>query len=638
MCGFVGFFGTFDPNLLEEASLSIAHRGPDDHGIEIYSSGNLAVAHRRLSIIDLTSAGHQPMLSSDGTVTLVFNGEIYNFKELKNELEGKGVVFRGNSDTEVVLELFRSEGIGMLRRLNGIFALAIFDAKTEELWVARDRFGIKPLYYHVSDRGLLFASEIKAIIPFLEEQSLTIDEKALALFLTYQWLPGSGTFSKEISRIAPGEVLLSRRGQAVQRIIWHQSDQARVPVSAMTASEAVAAVGGALRQAVKRQLVADTPIGAFLSGGVDSSAITALAVREVPDFRCFTIDYEDGRSSGSDLFHAKVVAAHLGVELDVLSMGSFNIADEIDSVVWHMDEPLADPAAISLLYMSRRAQSEGVKVLLSGAGGDDLFSGYRRHKVLRYERIWNWLPSSLRQWAVHGVRHLDEQSDIGRQLKRFSNSFALDGDIGLVSYFISRQRKDLLPLFSIDIRDRLGQTDLAQPLLDHLADLSSTSSRLDRMLALEQRFFLSDHNLNYVDKLSMAAGVEVRVPFLDDDLAELAARIPDHLKQKGRIGKWILKEAVKPYLPLEIVNRSKVGFDGPLRKWILNDLAEMIADRLSEERLRERGIFDPRAVTHLIAENRCGKKVHDHTIFSLLCIEIWCTQFIDNDRSNVHFV
>lgn len=637
MCGFVGFLGTFDEALLEEASLSIAHRGPDDQGIEFDRRRNLGLAHRRLSIIDLTSAGHQPMLSSDGSITLVFNGEIYNFKELKKELEGKGVVFRGNSDTEVVLELFRSEGIGMLRRLNGIFALAIFDAKTEELWIARDRFGVKPLYYHINEKGVLFASEVKAIIPFLDENYLTIDEKALAIFLTYLWLPGSGTFSKEISRIAPGEVLVSRRGQAVQRLTWHQSDQARVPVSTMSTSEAIAAVDGALRQAVKRQLVADTPVGAFLSGGLDSSAITALAAQEVPEFRCFTIDYGNGVNNASDLFHAKIVAAHLGVKLDVLSMDSFNIADEIDSVVWHMDEPLSDPAAISLFYMSRRAQSEGIKVLLSGAGGDDLFSGYRRHKALRYEKVWNWLPSSVRQRAVGCARHLDEQSDLGRRLKRLSNSFALDGDIGLVSYFISRQRKDLLPLFSLDVQDRLRQTDFAKPLLDYLADLSLNSSRLDRMLALEQRFFLADHNLNYVDKLSMAAGVEVRVPFLDHDLAELAARIPDHFKQRGLIGKWILKEAVKPYLPTEIVNRSKVGFDGPLRKWILNDLKEMIADRLSEERLRKRGIFDPKAVALLISENRSGRKDHCYTIFSLLCIEIWFTQFIDNNRSNVHF-
>lgn len=632
MCGTVGAWPrhAVGPIRLAQSLDAIAHRGPDGQGESVDPSSGVMLGHARLAIIDLSPTGAQPMASDDGRVVLVYNGEIYNYRELRAGLMACGVEFRGHSDTEVLLRLYLAEGLAMLSRLNGIFAFALHDRRSGELLLARDALGVKPLYYSESPQGFAFASEIKALLPLIGGGGV-LDRVALHRYLSFLWCPGEGTPFAGVRKLAPGELLRVRDGRVVERRRWYTLPQHRVRPQAMSGAAAVDAVRTGLRTAVHRQLVADVPVGAFLSGGLDSSAVVAFAREQVPDIRCFTIETAGGSEPGDaeDLPYARRVAAHLGVRLDVVRVDAARMAGDLERMVWQLDEPLADPAPLNVLYISRLAREAGVKVLLSGAGGDDLFTGYRRHLAVRYERLWSWLPAAVRG-ALDAMAHrVDQRTGLGRRVGRLFAGAGKSGDERLAAYFAWVQPEGLLPLYSADMRACVAAVRADQPMLDFLAEIPADRSPLDRMLALEQRFFLADHNLIYTDKMSMAAGIEVRVPFLDLEMVELAAHIPDELKQRGRVGKWVLKKAMEPYLPRDVIYRPKTGFGAPLRRWMRNELRELLGDLLSDESLRRRGLFDPQAVQRLIADNDAGRRDAAYTLFSLLCIEVWCRRFVD---------
>lgn len=631
MCGIAGgWLHRPDRARLGDALRALAHRGPDGCGEYVDADAGVLLGHVRLAIIDLSPAGHQPMLSDDGQVALTLNGEIYNYRELRTGLEARGAAFRGHSDTEVLLHLYLSEGMAMLPRLNGIFAFAIHDRRHGELLLARDALGIKPLYVSEGLHGFAFASEIKALLPLIPGRG-DLDEVSLHRYLTFLWCPGAGTPLAGVRKLGPGEAMRVREGSIVQHWTWYELPQKRADTARIGASEAVVAVRNGLRAAVQRQLVADVPVGAFLSGGLDSSAVVAFARAQVPDLRCFTIELAGGGDAGEaeDLPYARRVAAHLGVKLDVVQVDAARMAGDLERMVWQLDEPLADPAPLNVLYISRLAREAGIKVLLSGAGGDDLFSGYRRHLALRYEGLWSWLPAPARRGLGRFANRLDQRSAPGRRLARLFTGAGESGDVRLAAYFAWARRDDLLALYSPRMRAAVAEVRADQPLLDFLADMPASRSPLDRMLALEQRFFLADHNLIYTDKMAMAVGVEVRVPFLDPDLVELAARISDRHKQHGRTGKWILKKAMEPCLPHDVIYRPKTGFGAPLRRWMRHELRELLGDLLSEASLRRRGLFDAQAVRRLMADNDAGRRDAAYTLFSLLCIEIWCRRFMD---------
>jgi asparagine synthase (glutamine-hydrolysing) len=382
-------------------------------------------------------------------------------------------------------------------------------------------------------------------------------------------------------------------------------------------------------------MVADVPVGAFLSGGLDSSSIVAFAREICPGLQCFTIELSKLGADGfaDDLPYARQVAQHLGVPLQVIQVNAAHIAAELEAMVWHLDEPLADPASLLLFHISRLAREHDLNVLLSGAGGDDLFSGYRRHLALENEKWWRWLPRPLRLQLRSLAGHLPTSYPFTRRLRKAFAGAHLEGDARLVHYFRWIERADLQALYTPAFRIALGYAQAEDPMLEFLASLPSSTSALERMLALEQRFFLSDHNLIYTDKMSMAMGVEVRVPFLDCDLVSFAAQIPHHFKQRGRHGKWILKKAMEPYLPREVIYRPKSGFGVPLRRWLQVELRDWIADTLSVVRLQRRGLFDPQAVQRLIVANAEGRIDASYTILSLACIEIWCKYFLDGAPS-----
>ena len=630
MCGIVGYSGYFPSDALANALEKIAHRGPDDRGIFTTEGNGVGLGHARLSIVDLSPLGHQPMISDDGKVALVFNGEIYNFRELRKELEEAGHQFRGHSDTEVLLRLYLVEGESVLGRLNGIFAFALWDSRSQALLVARDGLGVKPLYYTVTAGQFAFASEIKALVAFKPLDS-ELDFEAINRYLTFMWCPGDGTPAKSVRKLGPGEAMWVCAGRIERHFKWYQLPAFRRTTTKRTTDQYVEKTVQNLRQAVHRQMVADVPVGAFLSGGLDSSSVVAFAREQNPNISCFTIESSGGAETGhtDDLPYARRVAEHLKVPLEVVQIDAGRLAKDLEGMVAQLDEPLSDPAPLNVLYISRLAREQGMKVLLSGTGGDDLFTGYRRHHALMLDDYWNWLPRPMRASFEKISAALDQRGTLGRRLSKLFNGAALDGDERLVNYFVWSRRKDLVALYSEDLQAALGKSEASQPMLDFLSELPPTLSKIDRMLSLEQRFFLADHNLIYTDKMSMAAGVEVRVPFLDLDLVEFSQEIPAHLKQRGSIGKWVLKKAMEPYLPNDVIYRPKSGFGAPLRRWMRFELRELLGDLLSERSLRERGLFNPVAVHRLIAANDAGKLDASYTLLSILCVELWCRRFID---------
>jgi asparagine synthase (glutamine-hydrolysing) len=609
---------------LDTALHALAHRGPDDSGLFASPESGIGLGHRRLSILDPSSMAQQPMASDDGQVVLVFNGEIYNFRELRAGLEASGCQFRSDSDTEVLLQLYMRDGEAMLSSLNGIFAFAIWDGRQKRMLLARDALGVKPLYYSECGGRFAFASEIRALRRLLSEAS-TLNYAALHRYMSFLYCPGEGTPFADVLKLDPGSALWVDKGKVEQKFTWYQLPAFRTVASSMSEHEAIRETEEYLRKAVHRQMVSDVPVGAFLSGGLDSSSVVAFAREINPDIQCFTIDSPGARNEGiaEDLPYARKVASHLKVPLNVVSVDPALIATDFEALVDQLDEPLADPAAFNVLYIARLARRQGIKVLLSGAGGDDLFTGYRRHRAVQYEQYWSWLPQATRAGLESVTRRLDQRRPTFRKLAKLFNGAALEGDSRLVSYFAWARREELKAFYTSEFRAALNDHAAEAPMMQFLEALPESVGPLDRMLALEQRFFLADHNLNYTDKMSMAAGVETRVPFLDVELVEFAGRVPVNLKQRGAEGKWLLKKAMEPYLPREVIYRPKSGFGAPLRHWMRFELREMVGDLLSEENLNKRKLFEPLAVRKLIEANDSGKIDGSYTLLSMLCIEIF---------------
>jgi asparagine synthase (glutamine-hydrolysing) len=631
MCGIAGFWGAFSSERLTAMSASIAHRGPDDSDVFLDSDASVGLAHRRLSIIDLSPSGHQPMWDSRGAAVIVYNGEVYNYRELRAGLEAQGFVFRGSSDTEVILALYMHLGTGMLERLNGIFAFAIWDTQKRELFLARDGLGIKPLYFSETPQGFLFASELKAL---LQEPAVprAIDPVAVAQYATFMYCPAPRTMLAGVKKLEPGAAMLLRDRRIVRHWSYYQLPYG-ASKSALSTEGAVEAVRAAVKTAVDRQMVADVPVGAFLSGGLDSSSVVAFARASSKErLQCFTIettgDAVDPDGFASDLPYAREVAAHLDVDLSVVSVGP-EMASKLEEMIYFLDEPQGDPAPLNALFISRLAREHGIKVLLSGAGGDDIFTGYRRHYALMTERYWSWLPRPARQ----GLRAATGMLPLGSaQLRRVRRAFEyadLDDDARIASYFTWLNPAVVQGLLAPDLRAQVAPEAITAPLTAAAGALPAGTSALDRMLYLDTRYFLADHNLNYTDKMGMATGVEVRVPLLDPDLVALAASLPDRLKQNGTTGKWVFKKAMERDLPLDVIYRPKTGFGAPLRRWMRNELRPLVDDVLSARAIDSRGLFDSRAVSALVEADRNGLVDAAYPLFALACIETWCRLFVD---------
>lgn len=630
MCGIAGYFGDFAPSLLAEMGAAIAHRGPDGQGA--WAEGRVGLAHARLAIIDLSPAGAQPMASADRRVVVTFNGEIYNFRELRNRLTGEGVAFRGASDTEVLVELLARFGEKCLPWLNGIFAFAAWFPAERRLILVRDAAGVKPLYWTRTAAGFAFASEIKALRP-VPGIDWSADPIAIAAYLTLLYAPADLTPAQGVRKLQPGEIMEWKDGAApvIRRFAARPNEQAPHDLST---TDAVAACRSYLHQAVRRQLVSDVPIGGFLSGGVDSTALAALAVEALgrgDRYPCFTVassaESLRGKEGIADDFPYAQRAAHrLGIPLYAISQESAAIQD-VDRLVWMLDEPTPDPAAFMTYAISQQARARGVKVLLSGAGGDDLFSGYRRHQALRSERFWGWWPKPLRAGLRRLIAHNSQADPLSRRISKLFAHADAEPDERLASYFLWLGHEAMLPMLGPEFRAALGRHRATDLLTGSMARLPEGVTRLSRMLHLDRSFFLASHNLNYKDKMGMACGVEIRVPLLDPDLSSFAERLTDDQRIRGGETKYLFRRALRGLVPAEVLDRPKAGFGLPLRGFFHEVYGPQLRRLAAEGRLDGTGVFTGAGVIALLEADRRGEIDATYPLLGVLCIESWLRQF-----------
>jgi asparagine synthase (glutamine-hydrolysing) len=628
MCGILGIIGDKYTDFLEPALGLISHRGPDDTGT--YRSDSIALGHQRLSILDLSEKGHQPMFSADKRYVIVFNGEIYNHLELREQLKHK-YSFKSTTDTETVLCGYQEWGLDIFGKLNGIFALCIYDTIGKEVILVRDQFGIKPLYFYQRDGSFFFGSEIKSFLK-IPGWDKTIDHTSLVNYTNFLWSPGVQTPFKYVHKLESGHMLRFKLNEPGSFTIKKYYD---IPFDGTrdeySEEEWIAKIDESFTKAVERQLLSDVPLGFFLSGGLDSSIIVAKAKELMGgQLECFTVDtdFKDGYKEGftDDLGYAKKVAKHLDVKLNIIP-SKVDIVADFDKMIWHLDEPQADAAPLQVLSICQAARANNTTVLLGGAGGDDLFSGYRRHQALQFEKAFKYLPTSVLSAVASVLPSGNATLRRAKKLLKDSNKPLLDRLAGYYQWLPLDTNRGL---YSNAIKNELGAYKPNAILLDSLANIPAEKDPLNTMLYWDMKYFLTDHNLNYTDKLSMAVGVESRVPFLDLDLVNMSTRIPTNLKLKGNTAKYILKKVAEKYLPQDVIYRPKTGFGAPVRKWITTDMDEMIHEYLSPQKLNERGIYDAKAVWKLIEDNKKGKIDASYPIWGLLAVESWMRQFVDN--------
>jgi asparagine synthase (glutamine-hydrolysing) len=629
MCGIVGGIGF--SNVDEEKILSfINHRGPDSSGF--YNQDSLFFGHTRLSIQDLSENGNQPMFSDDRRFVIIFNGEIYNHLEIRNELLADRE-FKSTGDTETVLYSYIKYGVSILEKLNGIFAFSIFDSETNEIIIARDHFGVKPLYYYNKNGLFLFGSELKSFLPF--KIDLSFCPEAIFNYISFLWSPGDNTPFKYVKKLLPGNYLKFRVDEQIN-VKSKSFYKLNYPKKKSTNSEEqlINELEIHLLKAVERQLLSDVPVGFFLSGGLDSSLLVAMARRLYPqsEMKCFTINVGENNASNDgfadDLYYAQKVASYLNVELNIVN-ANFDIVEMFDKMIWHLDEPQADAAPLNVLKIAGLARDQGIKVLIGGTAGDDLFSGYRRHQALNIEKYIKILPTFMVSLVQGTVKLLPSHLPVFRRLKKLVSNLHTTPIKRQLSYFLWLPENTVHSLFSADWKESIKNYDPFEYFYQIGNEFDKDANDLDRMLFWELKTFLVDHNLNYTDKLGMAVGVEARVPFLDLDLVEFSQSIPTSMKMRGKETKYILKKVAERFLPHDVIYRPKTGFGAPVRKWITSDLQPMIDERLSIDRIKARGIFNPDAVWDLINQNKSGKIDASYSIWALLAIESWCMQFVD---------
>jgi asparagine synthase (glutamine-hydrolysing) len=624
VCGIAGCYQQPDGRKLVDVMTDrIAHRGPDASGSWSHEDERVSVhlGHRRLSIIDLSAAANQP-LSKHG-LTLVYNGELYNYKELKAELASRGVRFTTTSDTEVVLEAWRYWGPGALRRFRGMFAFAIADEASGDLVLARDPLGIKPLYYLPRGEGVLFASELKALVAAVGTE-LRIEPGALVASMLYYWVPEQWCPVAGVQKLPGGSwARFSPDGGSHLEHYWRIAEVARE-----AAEGPVIDLGPVIEESVAAHLVSDVPVSSFLSGGLDSSIVTVLAHQAAQQIDAYTITFrpEDQRLEAmpDDAVYARKVAARFGVDLHEIEI-SPDIVSLLPRMVDALDEPIGDPAAINTLLMCEAARERGVKVILSGMGADELFGGYRKHLACLMAGRYRRLPGAARAGVRSAVNRLPV-SFHGRGLRyaRFAKRFLTFAELPEEPRF-----RRSYTLYDADELAALVGPDLTgyvnQVIEDHstIYHDNALDDEVNRMCLADTRLFLPGLNLAYTDRASMAASVEVRVPFVDPVVARAAFSVRGSDKISGRQGKVALKRAAESWLPREIVHRPKASFSAPLRAWVRNDLQEVINDVLVGGELAGSGMIRSSTLRRLIEDEQAGREDRAKQIWQLLTLELW---------------
>jgi asparagine synthase (glutamine-hydrolysing) len=621
MCGIAGAVvrpeSLVDLPVIDRMLDSLAHRGPDGRGTARYSSqagDRVLLGHRRLAIIDPVG-GKQPMCDDAAGLALTFNGEIYNFRELRAELAACGCKFALDSDTEVLLRAYQHWGEKVVERLRGMFAFAIWDASRQQLFIARDRFGEKPLFLHEDADGLYFASEIKALL-HLPQPRPQVNLSAVWDFLAYRYVPGPQTLLEGIRKLAPGTCATWKDGRLTERRYWFAPD--RDASQAWAANEDVVETFlGRLDDAVKMQMVSDVPFGAFLSGGLDSSTIVALMTRHNTNVKTFSVGFGEG--GYSELEYANVVARHFGTQHHELIVGFDDIVENLPKLVGYRDAPVSEPSDIPI-YMLAKEASKTVKMVLTGEGSDEILGGYPKHVFEQFAQGYQLMPGMIRHNLIAPITH-SLPYGFRRAKTAIANLNIEDWRERYVRWFGAlnhRERKQLSVL-------RLNGYDHANdaPPFDSAPD----STTLRRILYFDQTSWLPDNLLERGDRMTMAASIESRVPFLDHELAGYVSTLPDSYRVKGLKTKWILREAGRSLIPDAILERKKVGFRVPVNKWFQGPLKEYLCDHLRGRDSKTRAYYDPQVLDRVMDDHIEGRQNHEKLLWALLNLEIWHRQY-----------
>jgi len=629
MCGIAGFTG-FKNNieLAENANEIQHHRGPDNQSV--WSDEYIALAHQRLSIIDLSEAANQPL--HKGNLVIVFNGEIYNYKQLQEKLKNeKQVIFSTSSDTEVVVEMYKHYGLQCLDFFIGMFAFAIYNKKSSELIIARDHFGIKPLFYTQIDKAFAFSSELKTLVR-IPGFNKTINPKSLVSSLNYLWVSGNETMFNDCHKLPPAHYLTYNKNEGVKIVRYWELDDTSKSID--NEQHIVDEVTETIEKSVARHMVADVPVSSFLSGGLDSSLISVLAKKKNHLLSTYTIStlMKDKKieQMPDDGKYAKIVADTFQFDHNVLQI-SPDILNELPRIVHALDEPIGDPAAINTYLICKAAKQKGVKVLLSGMGADEIYFGYRRQQATLFALRYNKLPKFVKSITSVVVNMLPVKIfgrgfKIGRWAKRFISFATLPADEAYMrsySYYSTNELRDLLKV------DYKPAVELVQHEHKSLFKSKYEDDLINQICNVDTQMFMTGLNLTYTDRASMAASVEVRVPFIDKLMVTKAMQIPGHLKIKRGESKSILKKAAEKILPKEIIYRKKASFGAPIRSWIANELKSMVDELLSEENINKRGFLNYSVVKQMIESDRNGEEDKAYQIYQLLTLELWCREYLD---------
>jgi asparagine synthase (glutamine-hydrolysing) len=632
MCGICGQFrfqkeSTVSPALIHAMADTIRHRGPDDEGL--YVSGQIGLGFRRLSIIDL-AGGHQPLSNEDDTIWIVFNGEIYNYQTLRDDLIGKGHIFKTKSDTEVIVHLYEEYGTDCVQKLRGMFAFAIWDARQKQLFLARDRVGIKPLYYYVTKDFLTFGSELKAI---LVDASIPreVEPTMVDRFLTYYYLPGGNTLLRNVFKLEPGHTLVVTNGKAVVRRYWDlKFSESPEPRSPRHLEEQLLEV---LDDAVQLHMISDVPIGFLLSGGVDSTAMLSLATKRTDKpISTFTVGFSS-ESVIDERPYARLAAERFGAAHYELSISASEFAEFLPNYVWHMEEPVCEPPAVALYYISKLAR-DYVKVLISGEGGDEAFAGYENYRNLFWFEHLKKLLGPVQKPAATGITWLGQRLD-SRVLSKYGQRMGVPFE----DYYLSRTSspfeffpRERFNLYSTTMLEAID-SDQALSVTRRYMSNASNYSVLNKMLYVDTNTWLPDELLIKADKMTMANSVELRVPLLDHKVLEFAAGLPRDAKIRRLTTKYAAKQALRSHVPREILARRKAGFPIPYRTWLRGELREYVSQILLDRRTLSRGYFQAGALERVLKANLNGTDLSKE-VFSLVILELWHRKFVDRDSVN----
>ncbi|MEW6007764.1 MAG: asparagine synthase (glutamine-hydrolyzing) [bacterium] len=622
ICGKLNLNGSFvDKSLLERMTDVLSHRGPDDSGI--YIKQEIGLGHRRLSIIDL-SFGHQPMSNENGKIWIVYNGEIYNFQELRENLIKNGHSFKTHSDTEVIIHLYEDYGISCVKQLRGMFSFAIWDDEKKRLFLARDRLGKKPLVWTKQNSSFLFASEIKSILCD-KEIPKEIDPIAIHHYLSYGYIPSPLTIFKGINKLPPASYLVFENGEIKIERYWMPEYKPKLKIGE---DEAVKEILRLLNEAIKLRLISDVPLGAFLSGGIDSSTIVAMMARLMDrPVKTFSIGFCD--EDFSELNFARIVSKKFQTEHNEF-MVKPDAIDILPKLAVFYNEPYADSSAIPTYYLSQMTRKY-VTVALNGDGGDELFAGYDRYQALKLSLFYDKIPKFIRD-AIFGIaKNLPEgggRNDIIRKLKRFLGAMSEEPRRRYGRWMTSFKNDEKQGLYSSWMKEETKDIDSLDLLLS-CYNTALTDDFLEATCFTDLMMYLPDDLLIKVDIASMANSLEARSPFLDSELVEFVLHLPFDMKLKGNKSKYILKKAISNILPKEILNRGKMGFGVPIGRWFKNELKGYIYEVLLSEKAKNRGYFNISEVKRLLDEHTSGKTNYGYPIWTLLFLEVWHNVFVD---------